>query len=1573
MGLIDELAKLQGVTATGGGYGYDPTQEYNMEVRFAEDGTPYNARAETPLIPGHTRAGPMFNAPSVEVPTEPSLLNYGENYYSGTPFVPQDVSPTIQSAVNPTQEQFVGTPTGVQTQHGRDVYKTATGENVSEISVTVPIDGKWVNASSIHNGVQLSEDQVVQGIKAGVIQPTSVHDDVQEAITVAQTRSDNIKIDPMSLYNRQGRADYTPQDTYNPNTIWGDPSLESLPDPTTDAYAEQDYYAEQDRQAKIEAQYQALLKAQGIKEEELESYNIPDPREALMQDVGYPTTGPMSPNTSPDTLESLLKAKTLENRSEWDMRRADDQFNNLDNQYDVANQVATDDFGNELFNANEHGQTRYDINAIKQESLDNLMMKDREPVVTPPVVAPTDNKPNYPSHLTPYAIKMLEEQRKRNEMFQGIGDTATGIYEGAKTLGSDIYDDVTGFDYKGLGSDIYKEGADAVQGAQDLYQDFTKPDTRTHTQKIRDAQTNYVEPVKEFITDTIPEFASDVYDSSSDQVNTVLDWNKKASDAIVDVGKAIPGAYSRGVGNMVKFGKTVGNVALGEGTFDENDGGILTPSKPNYTYPMIGEGAEVAGSYLGGATAGVKLASQLPNLVKYVGAIFGGTTTTDPTEQNFSTMIQDTDYRNALTEYLMADTNAESSSLEKLKTYGKNFLEEGILGGPIDAAILGYQAIKNNPNLKAKILEELGSFADQAEGVIGKIPGVQTEQTVRKEMSGMAFGGKKVKPLADVDELGFYSKAEQALIDLKQEKNLPEDIITYLKKKGVTQGELEDTGLLDMLLAKKKSGDRVTREGLLDYIGENKVKLHEYQKYGASEGDALDNMGDFELDDPTIHEGADGGNMSVVDDTDYIYSNAEDLKHSLSTSDEYEMARLFEYLHKSDPEKYPKTIDMQIEEIELSLKRLTDADREVLKKPVADITLEERRKLLDFYKDNLGNPHEQAIMLPTEDIGIYGADGLRSKNMDDIVTEINTFFGDSNTKLIDLQNQRSTTNGYTDDWAGQIGKKIDDGNIDNLDFNIDDATYAMSEEAYLENPFYEWNLESGYTASGNEDIGIVIKDPDGDYINVTTDSFGNTHPEPVYSLNEANIQINENAYNAGYLNLEGDTLYSSYTQPGMVDKSAYREIPIMGRLKGQERFTGAHMNEDDVVAWLRTSDRVDSDGKRVLFIEEVQSDWHQQGRKRGYNKTTKAQAKGINRRIKEIESRDIPNAETMINVDSVKWNARLEKLKDEMAQLRGKLADIDYNVPNAPLKNEKWQEMAVARAMKIASEEGYDRVVFANAKQQLDNWNPSRRLNDKGKVEYEELYTNIYDNNIPSHVNKYAKKYGTTTGKTKLDFNEPLVDPSPENITELLYIDVTPKGFKKNIERTPLPAAFAFPIGGGLLGGEETKSEELKDGILKNVKSWKPNNNLVTFVKTMENDPLRVGNVKVKEYDDVGHKAKGYGTKSGLLAQDTEAEASKAMSNKLVDANKAVDRLVKIDLNKNQRNALVSLVYNVGATGFGKSNALKELNKGNIKAFLKEAFDPKVGFVRTKGKIVKGLVNRRAREKMIFTKGNYGN
>ena len=43
-------------------------------------------------------------------------------------------------------------------------------------------------------------------------------------------------------------------------------------------------------------------------------------------------------------------------------------------------------------------------------------------------------------------------------------------------------------------------------------------------------------------------------------------------------------------------------------------------------------------------------------------------------------------------------------------------------------------------------------------------------------------------------------------------------------------------------------------------------------------------------------------------------------------------------------------------------------------------------------------------------------------------------------------------------------------------------------------------------------------------------------------------------------------------------------------------------SDDNRLAWLRFNERTDADGKRVLFIEEIQSDWHQAGRDKGYKK-----------------------------------------------------------------------------------------------------------------------------------------------------------------------------------------------------------------------------------------------------------------------------------------------------------------------------------------------------------------------------------
>jgi len=78
-----------------------------------------------------------------------------------------------------------------------------------------------------------------------------------------------------------------------------------------------------------------------------------------------------------------------------------------------------------------------------------------------------------------------------------------------------------------------------------------------------------------------------------------------------------------------------------------------------------------------------------------------------------------------------------------------------------------------------------------------------------------------------------------------------------------------------------------------------------------------------------------------------------------------------------------------------------------------------------------------------------------------------------------------------------------------------------------------------------------------------------------------------------------------------------------------------------------------------------------------------------------------------------------------------------------------------------------------------------------------------------------------------------------------------------------------------------------------------------------------------------------------------------------------IKKYVKIPLNQNQLDALVSLVYNIGPTKFIHSQLLKALNSKNIESIKKNWEEFRLG----DGKISNGLVGRRAEEiKQFFKK-----
>src|SRR5207244_1149347 len=72
--------------------------------------------------------------------------------------------------------------------------------------------------------------------------------------------------------------------------------------------------------------------------------------------------------------------------------------------------------------------------------------------------------------------------------------------------------------------------------------------------------------------------------------------------------------------------------------------------------------------------------------------------------------------------------------------------------------------------------------------------------------------------------------------------------------------------------------------------------------------------------------------------------------------------------------------------------------------------------------------------------------------------------------------------------------------------------------------------------------------------------------------------------------------------PGLRDLMIERDriSEAMNAASGPEAYRSPHWDEPNVLAHVRFNDRTDAEGKRVLFVEEIQSDWGQEGRRKGF-------------------------------------------------------------------------------------------------------------------------------------------------------------------------------------------------------------------------------------------------------------------------------------------------------------------------------------------------------------------------------------
>lgn len=194
-------------------------------------------------------------------------------------------------------------------------------------------------------------------------------------------------------------------------------------------------------------------------------------------------------------------------------------------------------------------------------------------------------------------------------------------------------------------------------------------------------------------------------------------------------------------------------------------------------------------------------------------------------------------------------------------------------------------------------------------------------------------------------------------------------------------------------------------------------------------------------------------------------------------------------------------------------------------------------------------------------------------------------------------------------------------------------------------------------------------------------------------------------------------------------------------------ITFSHYDED-VIAHLRFNTRYAPDGKKVLLVEEIQSDWMQAGRDKGFRGSTdkdRKKYKKVKNKLNELanqegklvgelnEARELydktysaykaafPNPNDPDIVKTKEYNqytdafnsmntlrSELEKLRVERESFKKKnkpLLDKNFTVKDAPESmKEGWYEAILNRVMKIAVDEDFDQIALTRGKHQVDRY-----------------------------------------------------------------------------------------------------------------------------------------------------------------------------------------------------------------------------------------------------------------------------
>ena len=477
------------------------------------------------------------------------------------------------------------------------------------------------------------------------------------------------------------------------------------------------------------------------------------------------------------------------------------------------------------------------------------------------------------------------------------------------------------------------------------------------------------------------------------------------------------------------------------------------------------------------------------------------------------------------------------------------------------------------------------------------------------------------------------------------------------------------------------------------------------------------------------------------------------------------------------------------------------------------------------------------------------------------------------TKTLDnnpIQNERITFNSFSNSPNGRIIRSFEDPNTYEIDVDAIKKNYQSDEKGYVDFYIVDDILTRSKKAISksdfeNPEINTIVKtatkqEPVGpkyelDYINQM--SFDELEK---YSLESQLRTINE--LKSSQL---GTTRYDRYTEYGGTDykelilkmrqiakDGGRKPIPVETKITKSANLDeydiseSPHFNEPNEIAHVRFKTRYGEgldDGKKILSIEEIQSDLVQQVKKN--NKELIEIAKDTaDEDLLDNVIQDFPfknnwyeltlkrliryaadNGFDAISIPKskiVKDRYNLAYYIDELQigsfDPERKFIGLEgYEFSDTRKKLTLSDNMTFEEAEKQFGKELFDRIIEkAKTLKQIDYDNGNNLVSLNRQLSFgAEGKTNLYDKSIPSFLKKYGKKWNAKVYDDEIATREIFVDNKIDQYQKMpvTIMEITPE-MKQGVQSNSQPLFELFGTVGLSTWGAKTVSDNIENNII---------------------------------------------------------------------------------------------------------------------------------------------------------------